>query len=84
MSERPSAGLWEMDAQRRLLPLIVGAVVLALTPVVSCTGTTITPESTVETATVSIPTYIAEVDRVLDFISDTLEVAAEASQSLLL
>ena len=71
-----------MNTHRRLLLLIVGAMVLNLTTVVSCTGTTTETESTVEPTPVSIPTYIAEVDRVLDFIDDTLGVAVEASQSL--
>jgi len=67
---------------RRMLLLIIGVVMLALVTMVNCTGTTTTPMSTVEPTPVSIPVYIAEVDRVLDFISDTLEVAAEASLSL--
>jgi hypothetical protein len=71
-----------MNTHRRLLLLIVGAIALALATVVSCTSTTTTPESTVEPTPVSISVYIAEVDRVLDFIDDTLEVAAAASQSL--
>jgi hypothetical protein len=71
-----------MNTHRRLLLLIVGVIALALATVVSCTSTTTTPESTVEPTPVSISTYIAEVDRVLDFIDDTLEVAAAASQSL--
>ena len=65
----------------RLPLLIVGVVVLVLVTVVNCTGTTTTPASAVEPTAVSISRYIAEVDRALDFISDTLEVAAEASQS---
>ncbi len=66
----------------RLALLIVGVVALVLVTTVNCTGTRTTPVSTIESTPVSIPTYIAEIERALVFISDTLEVAAEASLSL--
>jgi len=67
---------------RRLMFLIVGAIVLTLAAMVSCTGTETTPEATVEPTPVSIPIYIATVETTLDFIIDTFEVAFEASHSL--
>jgi hypothetical protein len=67
---------------RRLMLLIAGALVLTPAAMVSCTGTATTPEATVEPTPVSVSTYIATVETTLDFIDDTVEIAAEASVSL--